>query len=166
MALKSFLFTFDYWQTRAQTESEQNRCAMACQGCGAVLFFSIIKRQWQFLLTFDIVKLPHKTIQYRKTPLPMKRIPFDLFSDKRFYANASWVEAWYQWFPPFSFHILRTSPKGLYSQGLSVFLFHSDFWKDPRGFLRWTPYKYRWSSGSRTLPVAFWIRYRFDNCDK
>ena len=44
---------------------------------------------WQFLPAFDIVKLPHKTIQYRKTPLPMKRIPFDRFSDKRFYyANA------------------------------------------------------------------------------
>ena len=28
---------------RAQVVIEQNRCAMACQGCGAAFFFSIIK---------------------------------------------------------------------------------------------------------------------------
>jgi len=26
-----------------QLQVEQNRCAMACQGCGAAFFFSIIK---------------------------------------------------------------------------------------------------------------------------
>ena len=28
------------------TTTEQNRCAMACQGCGAVLF--LLKKQWNY----------------------------------------------------------------------------------------------------------------------
>ena len=33
-------------QTPPQTTIEQNRCAMACQGCGAVLF--LLKKQWNY----------------------------------------------------------------------------------------------------------------------
>jgi len=29
-----------------QAQIEQNRCAMACQGCGAVLF--LLKKQWNY----------------------------------------------------------------------------------------------------------------------
>jgi pyrroline-5-carboxylate reductase len=29
--------------TQIEIQVEQNRCAMACQGCGAAFFFSIIK---------------------------------------------------------------------------------------------------------------------------
>ena len=32
-----------YFIRNQQIEVEQNRCAMACQGCGAAFFFSIIK---------------------------------------------------------------------------------------------------------------------------
>ena len=39
------LFQFNYKHARriVQLLVEQNRCAMACQGCGAAFFFSIIK---------------------------------------------------------------------------------------------------------------------------
>ncbi len=36
-----------------QTPIEQNRCAMACQGCGAVLLY--LKKQWKHLPLFGIV---------------------------------------------------------------------------------------------------------------
>ena len=43
-AVKSLSST---WQGEAaQSTIEQNRCAMACQGCGAVLF--LLKKQWNY----------------------------------------------------------------------------------------------------------------------
>ena len=49
-----------------QIPIEQNRCAMACQGCGAVFKFwpPVNKKQWKNLPQYGIVKLPHKTIKY------------------------------------------------------------------------------------------------------
>jgi len=45
-----------------QTGIEQNRCAMACQGCDAVFLF-LNKKQWKPSPNSSIVKSPQPTIK-------------------------------------------------------------------------------------------------------
>ena len=65
---------------------EQNRCAMACQGCGIAIFFFSITKQWKASPKSSIVKSPQRNNQSGSTfPLLMKRIPSFRLVGKRFY---------------------------------------------------------------------------------
>ena len=59
---KEILLKYSLDLPYTQTGIEQNRCAMACQGCDAVFLF-LNKKQWKPSPNSSIVKSPQPTIK-------------------------------------------------------------------------------------------------------